>query len=43
MTLLVLGRVVIAVFLEITERTGLLDLVGHLDTPPRGEVVQLGC
>ena len=40
--LLVLGSVVIAVFLEVAQCPRLFDLVGHLDAPPGGEVVQLG-
>ena len=40
--LLVLGRVVVAVLAQVAEQSGRFDLVGHLDAPTRGEVVELG-
>ena len=39
---LVLGRVVPGVLLEVALFAGALDLLGHLDAPAGGEIVELG-
>ena len=38
----VLGRVVVAVLLEVTQGAGRLDLLGDLDPATGGQVLQLG-
>ena len=42
LSLLLLGRVIVAVLGQVAEFTGHLNLAGEVDTPPSGEVLQLG-